>query len=172
MTLSTAVMAISMRPSIRLVNCVAESGARENFTLTPFLANRPFSSATNSGQLELPPKPMTLSSVGVAANAGSIGTSAIKMLLNRRRIIVSVTKLFRVIDVSVVGIFFTSASVLGLLHILRVHVAEQRALLERVVERHVRMRERIEPAFWQIRARRVTKRHAPHAHGIRAHVQA
>ena len=60
MTLSIAVMAMSNLPSIRLVSWKAEPGVGVTFTATLLRANRPFSSATQIGQLKPPGKTMKL----------------------------------------------------------------------------------------------------------------
>src|SRR6267378_2747572 len=68
--LSIAVMAMSNLPSMRLVSWNTELGVGVIFTSRPFLAKRPFSCATQIGQLKPPGKTITLTIWGGAGAAG------------------------------------------------------------------------------------------------------
>src|SRR5467141_2930401 len=70
MRLSIAVIAMSNLPSMRLVSWNTELGVGVIFTSRPFLAKRPFSCATQIGQLKPPGKTITLTIWGGAAAAG------------------------------------------------------------------------------------------------------
>src|SRR5438874_11908736 len=60
MRLSIAVIAMSNLPLIRLVSWKTELGVGVTFTATPFLAKKPFSCATQIGQLKPPGKTIRL----------------------------------------------------------------------------------------------------------------
>src|SRR6266702_1519088 len=66
MRLSIAVIAMSNLPSMRLVSWNTELGVGVSLTSIPFLANSPFSCATQIGQLKPPGKTMTLTGLGGA----------------------------------------------------------------------------------------------------------
>src|SRR5437879_2516553 len=70
MRLSIAVIAMSNLPSMRLVSWNTELGVGVIFTSRPFLAKRPFSCATQIGQLKPPGKTITLTIWGGAGAAG------------------------------------------------------------------------------------------------------
>src|SRR6267378_2302039 len=70
MRLSIAVIAMSNLPSMRLVSWNTELGVGVIFTSRPFLAKRPFSCATQIGQLKPPGKTITLTTWGGAGAAG------------------------------------------------------------------------------------------------------
>src|SRR5882762_8435624 len=76
MRLSIAVIAMSNLPSMRLVSWNTELGVGVIFTSRPFLAKRPFSCATQIGQLKPPGKTITLTIWGGAGAAGGGGGSA------------------------------------------------------------------------------------------------
>src|SRR3989442_6713538 len=69
MRLSIAVIAMSNLPSMRLVSWNTELGVGVIFTSRPFLAKRPFSCATQIGQLKPPGKTITLT-IWVAQEKG------------------------------------------------------------------------------------------------------
>src|SRR6267143_3198105 len=69
MRLSIAVIAMSNLPSIRWVSWNTELGVGVTFTSMPFFANRPFSCATQTGQLKPPGKTMTLTVWGAGGCA-------------------------------------------------------------------------------------------------------
>src|SRR5436309_6241288 len=70
MRLSIAVIAMSNLPSMRLVSWNTELGVGVIFTSRPFFAKRPFSCATQIGQLKPPGKTITLTMWGGAGAAG------------------------------------------------------------------------------------------------------
>src|SRR6266436_2770786 len=70
MRLSIAVIAMSNFPSMRLVSWNTELGVGVIFPSRPFLAKRPFSCATQIGQLKPPGKTITLTIWGGADAAG------------------------------------------------------------------------------------------------------
>src|SRR3989442_9005556 len=70
MRLSIAVIAMSNLPSMRLVSWNTELGVGVIFTSRPFFAKRPFSCATQIGQLKPPGKTITLTIWGGAGAAG------------------------------------------------------------------------------------------------------
>src|SRR6266581_3044452 len=70
MRLSIAVIAMSNLPSMRLVSWNAELGVGVIFASRPFFAKRPFSCATQIGQLKPPGKTITLTIWGGAGAAG------------------------------------------------------------------------------------------------------
>src|SRR5258708_38083253 len=70
MRLSIAVIAMSNLAAMRLVSWNTELGVGVIFTSRPFLAKRPFSCATQIGQLKPPGKTITLTIWGGAAAAG------------------------------------------------------------------------------------------------------
>src|SRR5216684_2541746 len=76
MRLSIAVIAMSNLPSMRLVSWNTELGVGVIFTSRPFLAKRPFSWATQIGQLKPPGKTITLTIWGGAGAAGGGAGSA------------------------------------------------------------------------------------------------
>src|SRR5467141_1880131 len=76
MRLSIAVIAMSNLPSMRLVSWNTELGVGVIFTSRPFLAKRPFSCATQIGQLKPPGKTITLTIWGGAGAAAGGGASA------------------------------------------------------------------------------------------------
>src|SRR5216684_1227596 len=77
MRLSIAVIAMSNLPSMRLVSWNTELGVGVIFTSRPFLAKRPFSCATQIGQLKPPGKTITLTIWGGAgATDGGTGSAA------------------------------------------------------------------------------------------------
>src|SRR5437899_7490007 len=75
MRLSIAVIAMSNLPSMRLVSWNTELGVGVIFTSRPFFAKRPFSCATQIGQLKPPGKTITLTIWGGAgaATGGAAG---------------------------------------------------------------------------------------------------
>src|SRR5881296_3917894 len=70
MRLSIAVIAMSNLPSMRLVSWNTELGVGVIFTSRPFFAQRPFSCATQIGQVTPPGKTITLTIWGGAGAAG------------------------------------------------------------------------------------------------------
>src|SRR5712691_4154484 len=70
MRLSIAVIAMSNLPSMRLVSWNTELGVGVIFASRPFFAKRPFSCATQIGQLKPPGKTITLTIWGGAGAAG------------------------------------------------------------------------------------------------------
>src|SRR6266581_1826817 len=70
MRLSIAVIAMSNLPSMRLVSWNAELGVGVIFASRPFFAKKPFSCATQIGQLKPPGKTITLRIWGSAGAAG------------------------------------------------------------------------------------------------------
>src|SRR5437870_13688536 len=76
MRLSIAVIAMSNLPSMRLISWNTELGVGVIFTSRPFLAKRPFSCATQIGQLKPPGKTITLTIWGGAGAAGGCTGSA------------------------------------------------------------------------------------------------
>src|SRR5256885_13033268 len=63
-------------PSMRLVSWKTEFGVGVSFTSIPFFANRPFSCATQMGQLKPPGKTMTLTVTGALEGVGAGGVLA------------------------------------------------------------------------------------------------
>src|SRR6266700_976358 len=80
MRLSIAVIAMSNLPSMRLVSWNTELGVGVSLTSIPFLANSPFSCATQIGQLKPPGKTMRLTGLGGApAHEASARTIVARM---------------------------------------------------------------------------------------------
>src|SRR5712691_9709340 len=87
MRLSIAVIAMSNLPSMRLVSWNTELGVGVSLTSIPFLANSPFSCATQIGQLKPPGKTMTLTGLGGAGGAPAHATSASTIVARTKRAI-------------------------------------------------------------------------------------
>src|SRR5712691_4513292 len=82
MRLSIAVIAISNLPSMRLVSWNTELGVGVSLTSIPFLANSPFSRATQIGQLKPPGKTIRLTVLGAGcalAHTASVSAIAARM---------------------------------------------------------------------------------------------
>src|SRR2546423_7499267 len=82
--LSIAVIAMSNLPAIRLVSWNTELGVGVSLTSMPCFANRPFSCATQIGQLKPPGKTITFTVLGGAGGcaaqpASTTNTSAFRM---------------------------------------------------------------------------------------------
>src|SRR6266581_484862 len=75
MRLSIAVIAMSNLPSMRWVSWNTELGVGVSFASRPFSANKPFSCATQMGQLKPPGKTITLT-VGAASVPAQDASSA------------------------------------------------------------------------------------------------
>src|SRR6266705_924856 len=75
MRLSIAVIAMSNFPSMRLVSWNTELGVGVIFASRPFFAKKPFSCATQIGQLKPPGKTITLRIWGSAGAAGGAGAA-------------------------------------------------------------------------------------------------
>src|SRR5882762_9671044 len=73
-------MAMSNLPSIRWVSWNTEFGVGVTFTSSPFFAKRPFSCATQIGQLKPPGKTMTLT---VCGGAGGVVVQAVRNSIAR-----------------------------------------------------------------------------------------
>src|SRR6266480_3139595 len=80
MRLSITVIAMSNLPSIRLVSWNTELGVGVTLTSSPFLAKKPFSCATQIGQLKPPGKTMTLTVFG---GAGGVVVQAVRSSIAR-----------------------------------------------------------------------------------------
>src|SRR5437016_5260009 len=86
MRLSIAVIAMSNLPSIRLVSWNTELGVGVTLTSSPFFAKKPFSCATQIGQLKPPGKTMALTVFGEAGGgvAQAVRSSTARILKSVR----------------------------------------------------------------------------------------
>src|SRR5258706_4297226 len=78
-------MAMSNLPSMRLVSWKTELGVGVILTSMPFFANRPFSCATQTGQLKPPGKTMRFTALGGAGGGVAQPAARQRMKLSNRR---------------------------------------------------------------------------------------